>query len=255
MTSITEPLVASSRERGAAQRIWNVVRLHYASRWTLVVLPWLILAIIFIINLLVWLIIDIATGTDSYTSSGEWSGGTSYIFIYIFILAIQAIALTFPFALGFSVTRRDYYLGTSAAFILLAAMFSAGIVILGYLEQWTSGWWLGAHLFHVIYFGTGPVWERFFNVFGIMLFCFFGGTLIATIYVRWKMNGVLVLMVALAFLLVGAFAWVALTDGWSAVGQWFGSTGTTGVIAWLLVPTVVAALVGFRVLRYATPRS
>jgi hypothetical protein len=254
MTSIAEPVYAESHERDAAQRIWNVVRLHYTNRWTMLILPWLVLALIFVINLLVWLIIDLATGSNTYTSSGEWSGGTSYIFIYTFVLSIQAIALTFPFALGFSVTRRDYYLGTSSAFILLALMFSIGFVILGYLEEWTRGWWLGAHLFHVVYFGSGPVWQRFFNVFGIFLFCFFVGTVIATIYQRWKMNGVLVFCAGLAFLSVGAFAWVALTDSWAAVGQWFASSGSTGVIAWLLVPTALAALGGFRILRHATPR-
>lgn len=37
---------------------------------------------------------------------------------YLVVAGVQAIAFTFSFALGFSSTRRDYWLGLSVTFVM-----------------------------------------------------------------------------------------------------------------------------------------
>ena len=46
-----------------------------------------------------------------------------------------------------------------------------------------------------------------------------------------------------------------LHGSWPAVGEWFAAMGPIGVVAWLLVPTALAAVAGYFILRRATPKS
>ena len=49
---------------------------------------------------------------------------------YLVAVGVQAIGLTFSFALGFGATRRDFWLGTSVMFVLVAVMFAVSIATL-----------------------------------------------------------------------------------------------------------------------------
>jgi hypothetical protein len=258
MTAIaerTEHTMEQTRERTAGTRVWNVVRLQFANRWNMLVVPWLVLAFIFLINYAIWAIISISSNGDASLKGTEYTGATFFIFVYMMVLAVQAIGLTFPFALGYSVTRRDYYLGTSLAFVLQSAIFTAAYVILSYIEEWTNGWGLGGHMFTAIYFGHGPVWQRVFTVLGTFLFACAVGIFAATIYVRWKTNGLLLAGAFLMLVLLGAVALITLTQSWPAVGAWFVQATSVGVIAWLLLPTAVFGAAGFYILRRATPKN
>lgn len=243
-------------ETHTAQRIWNVVKLQFTNRWNMLALPWIVLGAIFLLDVAIWVIINTSVGQDTSAQGSQYgAGATYYIFFYMMVVAIQAITLTFPFALGYSVTRRDYYLGTSLAFLIQSALFTIGFVLLSYIEQWTGGWWWHIHLFHIAYFGNGSLWERLFTIFALFLFCFFVGAIFAAVYVRWRLNGVLALGIAVALLFVGAIATISFSHSWVSVIDWFANTGTTGLLAWSLVPTAVSAICGYLVLRRATPRS
>jgi acyl-coenzyme A synthetase/AMP-(fatty) acid ligase len=73
--------------------------------------------------------------------------------------------------------------------------------------------------------------------------------------VRWRAAGLTVFFIVLGILVVGAIALFSLTGTWPAVGDFFTTYQAFGVALWLLVPTAIAALVGYLVLRRATPRS
>jgi len=254
MTSIrTAPLT-----RTTSTRIWNAARLQFTNGWQAIGLPWLILGVIFLANLAIWVILYASTsGQDrADVSDGlQYSGATSYIFVYMLVVAIQAIARTFPFALGLSVTRRDFYLGTSVAFVIFSIIYGAGLTLLSYLEQWTGGWWVGGRMFTAVYYGSGPVWQRLFVFVAIFLFFFFVGMACATIYVRWKSTGLLVLGGVFLAIIVALVALTTWSESWGRVGQWFASSGPVGVVAWSLVPTVLAGVVGYFILRRATPKN
>jgi hypothetical protein len=245
----------------AGNRILAVVRLHLVNRYSVFAVPVMVLAGILVVDLAIWSIIfstqpegsDRAATRDALT----YVGAVFYIFIYMLVLGIQAIAFSFPFALGFSVTRRDFWLGSSLTFILLSAVYSAYLTLLAAIETATNGWGLGGSLFATVYFGGfEAAWStRFGLYFAAFLFSFFVGAVIATIYQRWRNNGMLVLFGTLGVLLVIGIALVSFTSSWPAVGAWFDSNGPTGVIAWSLVPTAVAAITGYFILRRATPKN
>jgi hypothetical protein len=240
------------------QRILNVVRLHFANPWTTIVLPWIILGIIFFANLAIWAIIMRAAGPQGSADAAEgfqWSGASMYIFVYMMVVAIQAISITFPFALGYGVTRRDYYLGSALTFVILSAMYAVGLTILAVIEEATNGWGLGGRMFTAAYFGNEAWPLHLFIIFVAFLFFFFVGAAIASVWVRWKANGVVIFFAALGALLIGAVALLTFTENWGIVGSFFANAGFLGSYAWSLVPTAIAAVVGFFILRRATPRA
>jgi hypothetical protein len=262
MTTHTTPFDAPAAPAALGRsRIVSVMRLHLVNRFAVLGLPWMILGFIFLVNIAIWWIIfssvsDAADRAD--VSEGlQYSGASFYIFVYMMVLGVQAIAMTFPFALGYSVTRRDFWVGTSLNFVLLSAIYSAGMTILAAIEVATNGWGFGGRMFTALYFGGPDVawYERFFLYFATFLFFFFVGAAVATIYQRWRVYGMVVFFAALSLLVVGAIALVTFTQNWPAVGEWFATNGASGVVAWSLVPTAVSALVGYLLLRRTTPKN
>ncbi|GAB3809119.1 hypothetical protein GCM10028798_36300 [Humibacter antri] len=237
----------------AAQRVWNIARLHFSNRFSMIAMPWMIIGFIFVVNMVIWISIFAATGEQ--LTGTQWAGSTGYMFVYFAIAAVQAMSLTFRFAMGMSATRRDYYLGTVVAFALQGLLFTVVCTLLSYIEDWTKGYGMSAHMFSNVYMGGGPLWERLFSTFGAFLFCFALGALAGSVFVRWRGNGLYVLGGIVALLCVGFVVVVTLTGSWSAVGAWFLDVRTVGVIAWLLIPTAASAVVGFYVLRKAPSRA
>ena len=253
MTTIT----ATDRPPASALgRILNVARLHIVTPWTAIGLPWLILGVILLGNVAIWALILANVPEENRAKVSEgfgYSGSSMFIFVYMMVVAVQAISVTFPFALGYGVTRRDYYLGTGVTFIGLAAMYSVGLTILAGLEEATNGWGLNGSMFSTFYYGEAW-YERLFIFFAAFLFFFAVGMAAASIWVRWKANGLVAFFIGLGVLVLGGGALITFTASWVAVGTFFANAGLVGSFAWSLVITVIAAVGGFFVLRRATPK-
>lgn len=243
---------------GELQRILNVTRLHLTNKFPMMVLPLLILGFIFLVNLTIWWLIFSAVGPADAADASQgmqFSGASTFIFVYMMVVAVQAVNLTFPFALGYSVTRRDFYLGTSVMFVLLSVYYAAIMTIMATLERVTDGWGFGGAMFDVIYFSADNPLLQFVLFLLVFLFFFFVGAATASVYVRWRANGMYVFFAILTLLIVGLVALTTFTESWPQVGAWFVANGAMGVALWSLVPTALAALTGFRLLRKATPKN
>lgn len=257
MTTSTLTQAPSPNRDSPLWRIVNVARLHLVNKGQILVVPWLIMAFIFALMILITgtVRMSLAPGDLAEINDGfQFSGGTSFFFIYMMVVAIMAINKTFPFAQGYSVTRRDFYLGSSLAFIGLSAGYAAALTLLGWIEQNTHGWGMSVTLFAPVYFPYDTV-ERLYLFFAMFLFFFFGGAATASVYVRWAINGMLVFFASLTVLLVGTLALITLSNAWPSVGTWLESMSVMGFASWLLVPTALAALAGYLLLRRATPRN
>ena len=241
-------------------RITRVVRLNLANPRTTILTPALIEFAIFALSFLIWLLIssNISEADRADAHDGvQYSGAGTWLFFYMMVVAVQAMNLTFPLALGFGSTRRDFYLGSVVTFVLLSAGWSIALTILATLERVTGGWGIGMTMFTAIYFGGGEtnVGQQLGIFFCVMLFFFFVGAAFAAVYVRWKAFGLTTSLILLAFLVVGLIALIGFTANWDAVGAFFMQAQAVGVALWLLVPTAVAGLVGWLIMRRATPRS
>jgi hypothetical protein len=253
----TSTIDAHPATRIGTNRILSVVRLQFTNPWTVIILPWLILVAILLLNMAIWWLIFANVPAADMADAREgtqYSGAISYAFVYMMVVAVQAINGYFPFALGYSVTRRNYYLGTAVAFVGLAVFYSLGLSLFALIEDATNGWWVGGTMFTAVYFGENPL-QRLFIFFTILMFFFFVGSAVAAVYVRWKAFGMILFFTALALIVVGFFGLVTVTNSWDAVGAWFIANGLLGTYAWSLVLTAIAAITGYLVLRKATPKS
>lgn len=243
--------------RSSFDRVWAVTKLHFANPNQILVMPWFILGIIFLANVLIWWIIDAAIKASGETDQPTFAtGAIAYVFVYMIVVAAMAMTATFQFALGYGVTRRDYYLGSALAFVILSAIFSVGITILAEIEKATGGWWLGGDMFvGAIVFGNGGWLQHLFITFVALLFFFFVGAAVAGVYARWRATGMTIFFSALGFLIIGLAALFTFTSTWHLVGEFFGYWGYLGSYAWSLVLTAIAGVTGFYLLRGATPRS
>ncbi|WP_042375059.1 hypothetical protein, partial [Neobacillus jeddahensis] len=129
----------------------SVLKMHTRDKWIWLYIPFIILFSSFFVNYIVSFIL---TDTEVYT------GGASSIFIYLFVLGILVMAQTFPYALGMSVRRIDYFMGTSL--MGLTSSFVMGIVlyILAQIEVYTAGWGSKLHFFHLPYLNDGTFLEQ-----------------------------------------------------------------------------------------------
>ncbi|MFV0633143.1 ABC transporter permease [Demequina sp.] len=240
----------------APRRLASISRLHVANPMPTLVLPWLITAAIFAINLAIWLMVaNAAGGVDNLEPDAfAYNGGISWIVFFMTVVAVQAMSLTFRFALGFSVTRRDYYLGTAIYFVALALIYSTGIAAFAVVERATDGWGLGAAFFAPWGLASKPialVWLLYFMA--LLLFLFLGAA-VATVWVRWGAYGLYAFFIGLAFLLVGGAWLVTVTDSWGDVGQFFVTTPLAQLALWTAPVTLACAVLGYVFLRRATVR-
>ena len=249
---------ASVHPRSAPARIWNVVRLHLIDRRTYIGIPWLIVGMAFVITIFIAQIVGFTTGglgTPDAIEGQRYSWAVLSPQWYLVVVGVQAISFGFPLALGFGVTRRDFYLGTALLFLLISAANALAFALLTQLEQLTEGWFIDTYMFNALWLGIDGFWVDLFSFFVMQLLVFFIGASIATIYMRWRMPGMLVFWSSLALAIVGAVTIITFTSNWPAVAIWFGAQGIGGIFAWLLLPAAVAEFGGFLALRRATPKN
>ncbi|GLI26017.1 hypothetical protein ARHIZOSPH14_02590 [Agromyces rhizosphaerae] len=238
-------------------RISKVVRLHLTSTWAYLALPWIILGSAFAITLAIWLILAAslpAEGGLAASDGTQYNGAMLSILISLLVAGVGAINFSFPFQLGFGVTRRDFWIGTSVLFVGLAACNAVLLALLAAIETWTNGWGLGGHLFTAVWFDAGTWLGTWFVFFAAQAYFMFTGALFGTFYMRWRMNGLVALWVAIGVLTVGAVGVLTWTQTWPDLGRWFVDLGPVGVAAWSLVPTAAFAGVSWLALRRATPK-
>lgn len=234
----------------------NVVRIHVANPWPTLVTPWLIFAAIFGLTYAIWHIVVIAAGPRGVDADAfQYNGGSTWILFYMVVVAAQSMNQTFRFAMGFSSTRRDYYLGTATLFVGLSAIYAAGITVLAAVESLTGGWGVNGGFFAPAALSDLPLIQVAYVYFATLLFMFFLGAAVGSVFVRWGGNGILVFFGSLAVVLVATIWLVTRASAWGTVGSFFTDNSVTTILTWSLPVTLVAALVGYALMRRATPRA
>ena len=257
-TDVMTAPAASVHPRPATARIWNVVRLHLVDRNTYIGIPWLIVGVAFVITIFIAQIVGFTTGglgTQDAIDGQRFSWAVLSPQWYLVVVGVQAISFGFPLALGYGVTGRDFYLGTALLFVLISAGNAVAFAALTSLEQVTEGWWIDTYMFNALWFGLNGFWVDLLAFFVVQLLVFFIGASIATIYMRWRMPGMLVFWSSLALLTAGTVTLITLTSSWPPVAEWFAAQGIAGLFTWALLPAAIAGFGGFLALRRATPKN
>lgn len=256
MTTLTVVPSAGPAPAPLRRRVGNALRLHLANPWTTVGLPWAIFGTVFLLTYAIWALIAAAAGGRDQLDANAfaYNGGSGWVLVFLVVTAVQAMSLTFRFALGVGMTRRDYYLGTVAYLALMSLTFGLAMATFAQVEVVTDGWGLGGRFFQPWFLPDASFLELtyLYTVAGIVLASI--GAAAAAMWVRWKAFGLYAFFVGLAVLVIGGLWLVSVTSGWAAVGDYLGRTSPGVVVSWGWPVAVLSLLVGWLLLRRATPR-
>ncbi|MGY1751198.1 hypothetical protein [Modestobacter sp. SYSU DS0511] len=220
-------------------RVLATARMHLAHPLVILGVPWMVVTISFLINLGIWGLGDVAAREPG----GGTTGGLASLYITVLIVFIQAVTQMFPFAMGVSLSRRTFYLGTALVAAVQSLGYGIALTVLQAIESATGGWGVGLR-----FWAPGPldVGNAALQalVYGLpMLACAFLGMAIGVVYKRWGTAGMWALGIGALLLFGGLTILITGLDAWATVGRWLGDHNVHTYT--LLLPTVAAvALAG-----------
>jgi hypothetical protein len=164
------------------------------------------------------------------------SGSISSIYAYFLVTGIITIKETFPFAVGLSIRRKDYMLGSIVTAALVSTESALLLVLLRAIEIATNGWG-GFMDYFSIQFLNGYTWMSHIGIFGIVLLHnYFLGFVIACIHRRFGRSGMFSFFsIMLALGIVGTYL-CSHFGLWNVLGMWI--VRHYMELFWWMVPAV-----------------
>ena len=226
-------------------RITGVVRMYARDKWGWFFLPWIIMGSSFVINLII-------AGTLS--DEPLRTGGLASIFIYMMVAGIVGASQSFPFAIGFTVRRKDFLLGTLAMMGGVSLISSVIILLLRAIESGTDGWGVDLRFFDISYLNEGNVVAQWWVLFSFMLHMFALGFVISSIHRRFGRAGIITAMILVMLAVTIGLFLIGYFDRWEDIGNWLKDNPPTAAefSSWLAPVTTVYALATYAMLRKAT---
>lgn len=223
----------------------GVVKMHARNKLAWFFLPWFILLISLAVNLFIGFLLG--GKTEIFT------GGLSSIYVFMLILGPVSLRDTFAFALGFSVRRADYLLGTVLMVLVTSAVTALLLFLLSLLESTLLlGWGVGVHFFHLPYLNNGSLLEQFWVYFVPLVSLYFLGFAIGCIHRRFGSTGMWIFF-GLAVLLASAFTLISTyLRWWGMLFAWLSQFSAFEFALWMVPLTAVYALISYALLRKAT---
>ena len=199
--------------------IWRIVRLHAVNPSIFFLVPAMVLGGAWAITMVIALIL-LGSGVPMESTGFEYSWAVLSPQWYLIVVGVQAVSYTFPFALGFGATRRDYWLGTGLMFVLASLLYAVVIATLLVIERATGGWGIGAGMFDALWYVGADWFTAFYTTFALQLLVLFIGAGVTTVFMRWRMKGMLTLAFGGMAVILGIIAVLTFTESWASVGEW-----------------------------------
>ncbi|NEK58888.1 hypothetical protein GCU56_13540 [Geodermatophilus sabuli] len=229
-------------------RVVAAARLHLVHPLVMLGIPWLIVGLSFAINLAVWHLTPAGEEDSSFT------GGLASLYITVMVVYVQAFTQLLSFAMGVSLSRRTFFLGTALVAVGQALGYGVAVAALAAIERATDGW--GARLeFWMPLPGvtSNPVLQALIAA-SIMLAFMFTGIGMGIVYKRWGANGMWTLVLVAVVLLGAAGILVTWAQAWGDIGSWFADQSTyTLTIGLPLALVAVLAAASFTANRRTVP--
>jgi hypothetical protein len=223
--------------------ISSVIKIHLRHKLSWFYLPWIIMSFSFLVNVL----LSVLIGGEAF-----YTGGLATIYIFMFVTALTTAVQLFPFSMGFSIRRTDFFLGT-LIFILLISMFSSAVlVVLSQVEVWTGSWGDKVHFFHLPYLSDGSWLVQFVvNVILILIFAMFGVG-IGAFFLRFRGIRTFITLAAVMILISGLSLIAMRYEWWGPIFIWFTKQTAFDLTLWMIPIVLALALCSRQWLRKST---
>ncbi|WP_061298372.1 hypothetical protein [Herbidospora cretacea] len=168
-------------------------------------------------------------------------------------MATVSVTQIFPYALGISVTRREFYLAWSLLAVVQSVLYALVLCLLRAVEQATGYWGWGMRFFGLPFMDDANPVLLLLGYAVPMLVLTHLGILLGTLYLRWGTTGVLAGL-TLTFTALGlAATLITWTRQWHAIGRWLLDQSPTALLAgWPVLVAAAFAVGGYRLIRRAT---
>lgn len=220
----------------------NVARYHLVNRVNYLAIPWAWLGFAFVVDLIIFALIPVSHHSvltahgvvQVANTSGRDAGGLGAIIVIFFVLGLQSVSRSLPFALALGVSRRTYYTGTALLAITLSVCYGLVLTVLQAIERATNGWGLSTHIFRVPYILSGPWYLTWLTTSVALALLFAYGMWLGIVYKRWHLVGTLTCTAIQVTILLVVAVLVTWSHSWAGVGHFFtalSAAGLTGVLA------------------------
>ena len=230
------------------KRTLDVARLHTVA-WPLII-GWPI-GVLFIAFVISYTTFALLPTTDS---EFNFTGAVFSMYGFAVGFYLQAVTQTFPFAMGVSVTRREFFTASAFVGVIQSAALATLAYVLSIIEAATGGFGVKLRMFGIVRYATDNPALQWLGIFATLLMVAAIGLFIGVAYQRYGVNGFLTICVAAIVVFGGGAMVVTWQQWWPPVGRFFVDTPT--VILLGVLPLVLAALfatAGWVGLRRATP--
>lgn len=218
----------------------GVLRIYTKQKLSWIYLPWAITAFSFLTNYFISLMVN----GDSF-----YAGGLATIFIYVFVGALVSVLQLFPFALGFSIRRTDFFAGSVLMLVLYSIFTSIILLVLAEVERSTGSWGNRVSFFKLPYLNDGTLLEQFMIYFIVLISFAFIGIGIGVFYLRHRGMKTFVMFAAYFILLSGASVLVTQYGWWGQVFDWLVKHTAFELSLWFIPITLILALFSYRSIR------
>lgn len=229
-------------------RAVTAARLQVAHPQVIVGMPWLIALSSFAINWAVWRVAGLGA------QPGAFTGGLLALYITELVVFVQAVTQLLPFAMGLSLSRRTYWLGTALFAVAVSAGSGVVLAVLGVIEQATGGWGADLEFWVPRPLQAGNVALQIVVSAAPMLAFSFLGIGLGVVYKRWGPGGVWGLTLATLLVLGGLAVLMTWREWWLPLGSWLADQSlATLAIGLPAAVALIAAALSFVGIRRVVP--
>lgn len=256
MTAATldSPTVDRPRPTTWATRIPAAFRLQFIVPSNLIIVPTMVFLLVWAVSIGITMWIH-AMADGRIAAEEPMYGGASQAAVWTLgFMAAYTITQTLPFAMALSFSRRTFVVGAYLAFAAVAVAFGAAYVLAAWIERITNGFGIHAYQFDTPFmtstnglFGAGVLAAAVAFVVMVVSFA------LAAVFRRMSVLSFWTLLIALLAVFGVAALLLVQNVGWSGIGDWFLRQSALSGSAYLLGAAVVAAVVGYLIVRRDTP--
>ena len=181
------------------------------------------------------------------------TGGVASLYSIAIGMATISVTQIFPYALGMSVTRREFYLAWSLLAVVQSVVYALVLVLLRAVEQATGYWGMGMRYFSLPFMDDANPVLLLLGYAVPMLVATHLGIMLGTLHLRWGTTGVLASLTLTITALGLTAALITWTRQWHAIGRWLLDQSPTALIAgWPVLVAAAFAVGGYGLIRRAT---